>query len=163
MKFPFFKNLKEWSPLIIFLFFLFFVYANRYGFLVAYIKASGWLIPIFCIYVSLQIYRYLFRKKPLHSIEQSINLNIYIGKSSFFRELLWGTFKISVAIGLFSLFFIAFQTTHDEALIYFTDQPEYVIFPCSASDKATEEMQQEIKKFWGRTHISCDNDNESKW
>jgi hypothetical protein len=165
MKLSFLKNLKNWIPLVLFSLIFFWVYGNRHGFLIAYIKASHWLIPILCIYVSIQIYRYLFKQKLLRSIEQNINLNIYIGKSSFFRELIWGAFKISAGISLFFLLFIVSQSTHDEALIYFTDLPEHVLFPCSVSDKATEEMQQEIKKFWGKTHINCndDYDDESKW
>ena len=141
------------------------MYGKRHGFLFAYMKASSLAIPILCIYFSLKIYRYLFKQKILRSFEQNIDWNIQIEKSSFFIELLWSSFKLLLGIGIFLLLFIFLQSSHDKALKYFTNQPNYVLFPCSVSENTTEEMHREIKKFWGKTKFDCGDDfnDESKW
>ena len=112
-----------------------FVFVSKDGFLLSYLKASGWLIFIFSFICTV----YAVRK-----IKKWCFLNN--------RSNLWSGLS---QIPLFFLFLYSIHTISDYA-VRATGYPDYVLFPCSYEPTTALEIK-EAKKFWKMRDVDTFN------
>jgi hypothetical protein len=140
---------------------------NKDGWLITYLKISGYVNFGLSILVSFVIYKWVknlffnavIRFSPHTAISK------FLHSYSFFAELLRSATKYSVIIGVWITSFLLIANLSQLFLLKVSYKPLHVLYPCSDSLVMTDEMKQEATKFWKKEFFEdfdCDEMYETR-
>ncbi len=120
-----------------------YIFVSKDGFLLSYLKASGWLIFLASLILTI-----VMDKKIKNWLSSK-------GKSRYWSGIL--------QIPLFFVVLYSLHTISDHA-VRISGYPDYVLFPCSHEPKSSAEIK-EAKNFWKMREFeqfNCDPDSTNE-